>query len=68
MNVILSIFVSDEIRSHLSLIQDHAPEWLSMCLVRNANYVKLHRTADVEAVMLKLNKLVETEGRIYHCR
>nr|XP_018909691.1 PREDICTED: DNA replication factor Cdt1 isoform X2 [Bemisia tabaci] len=58
----------DEIRSHLSLIQDHAPEWLSMCLVRNANYVKLHRTADVEAVMLKLNKLVETEGRIYHCR
>ncbi|XP_046396347.1 DNA replication factor Cdt1 [Ischnura elegans] len=48
---------TSELHEHLKLLEDSVPGWVSRCTIRNAQYIKLSRDADVSRVISKLERL-----------
>ncbi|KAL0271527.1 UNVERIFIED_CONTAM: hypothetical protein PYX00_008593 [Menopon gallinae] len=52
-----------EAESHVKLLVELLPEWLSVVHIRNTNYLKMNPAADLTSVMSKLDKIVSEKAK-----
>ena len=52
---------SEKLEDHVRLLNELAPNWLTIAMVRKCPYVKLLKNVDINSVILTIEKLKKQE-------
>lgn len=63
LNSLCSISLAADIEEHVKLLNEVAPDWLTIVFVRKCQYVKISKTQDVNEVLNKLDKVKMQEQK-----